>query len=689
MRATSSPHARAPITMKPATALLSLGLLAAPLSAATAPSPAVNLDTRTTAAPINPYIYGQFIEHLGRCIYGGIWAEMLEDRKFYFPITAEFGPYRELKPTAGTSDFNVGNLQQSAFPALVASPWEIVGAPAGVEMTKENAFVGEHTPRIRAGNGIRHHKLGVVADLDYVGYVWARPAGDRPTTIEVVLAWGDGSAERATQRLTFAPGNYSRQPFTLRSRGRTDAASFELHVQDDDALLGTASLMPADNIKGMRRDTLALLKQLNSPIYRWPGGNFVSGYDWRDGIGDRDRRPPRGNPAWTGVEHNDFGTDEFLEFCRQIGTEPIIAANTGFGDAYSAAQWVEYCNSSAKTLAGGWRAKNGHQAPYGVKHWCVGNEMFGPWQLGFMPLQQYTLKHNLVAKAMHAVDPSLVLVGVGSIGKINKDNDPEQVKSGLGWSEGMLLACADRMDLISEHIYAGRLPWEPDTGRALLENHVGLLRTAIRNVANQHRAFQVGRPELKGRIVPISLDEWNYWHREYIYGELGCSYDLADGLGVAVGLHELFRQCDLIQMAFYAQTVNVIGALKTTRTAAEMETTGLVLQMYRAHFGTVPLKLAADFAPLDIAAALTVDGKSLTVAVVNPTAEARTIPLALAGRTASGPATRWLIAGTDERARNEPGRPRTVDIVRTDGISAAEPLAVPALGCALFVIPLK
>ena len=102
-----------------------------------------------------------------------------------------------------------------------------------------------------------------------------------------------------------------------------------------------------------------MLKQLNGTIYRWPGGNFVSGYDWRDGIGDRDRRPPRKNPAWTGVEHNDFGTDEFIAFCREVDTEPMIAANTGFGDAYSAAQWVEYCNQPASTFAGGWRAKNG------------------------------------------------------------------------------------------------------------------------------------------------------------------------------------------------------------------------------------------------------------------------------------------------------------------------------------------
>ena len=674
--------------MRTTSLLLSILLLGTGLRASE-PTPAMQLDTSATTAPINPYIYGQFIEHLGRCIYGGIWAEMLEDRKFYFPITEKFEPYRELTPTAGTSDFNVGNLQQSDYPALVASPWEIIGTPAGVTMQTKDAFVGDHTPRIQAGHGIRHHKLGVVAGLDYVGYVWARPTGDRATTIEVCLIWGNSPDERATRQLTFAPGDYSRQPFTLRAQGRTDAARLELHVQQADALVGTVSLMPGDNVRGMRRDTLALLKQLNGTIYRWPGGNFVSGYDWRDGIGDRDRRPPRGNPAWTGIEHNDFGTDEFLDFCREIGTEPMIAANTGFGDAYSAAQWVEYVNSPATSLAGGWRAKNGHPAPYSVKHWCVGNEMFGPWQLGFMQLHQYALKHNLVAKAMHAVDPSLVLVGVGSIGKINKDNDPEQVKRGLGWSEGMLLACGDRMDLISEHVYAGRLPWEPGTARAPLETHVGLLRTAIRNVAEQHRAFQTGRPELKGRIVPIAMDEWNYWHREYTFGELGCAYDLADALGIAAALHEYYRQSDIIQMAHYAQTVNVIGAIKTSKTAAETETTGLVLQMYRAHFGQTPIKIAQDFSPLDVAAALTADGKALTVAIVNPTEKPAALPLALTGLQPDGPATRWMIGGPDERAVNFPGKPRRVDIVQTDGLDAAQPLEVPARSCVLYRIPLR
>jgi alpha-N-arabinofuranosidase len=100
----------------------------------------------------------------------------------------------------------------------------------------------------------------------------------------------------------------------------------------------------------MRADTLAVLKELNAPLYRWPGGNFVSGYDWRDGIGDRDKRPPRTNPAWTGVEHNDFGIHEFIRFCRYLDTEPLVTVNTGFGDAYSAAAELEYSNGSTKTV---------------------------------------------------------------------------------------------------------------------------------------------------------------------------------------------------------------------------------------------------------------------------------------------------------------------------------------------------
>ena len=189
--------------------------------------------------------------------------------------------------------------------------------------------------------------------------------------------------------------------------------------------------------------------------------------------------------------------------------------------------------------------------------------------------------------------------------------------------------------------------------------------------------------------MPITMDEWNYWHRDYVYGELGCVYDMSDGLGIAEGLHEYYRQSDLIHMAHYAQTVNVIGAIKTTKTAAEMETTGLVLQMYRAHYGQTPLKIDQNFGDVDVAAALTKDGKTLTIGVVNPTRSGIEIKPELSGATLSGSATRWQITGPDEFAHNTPGKPRVVDIKRTDGISATSTLQIPALSCAVFTIPLK
>lgn len=652
-----------------------LGLTLTSLTASAADVIPVSIDASKTGVPINPFIYGQFIEHMGRCIYGGIWAEMLEDRKFYFPITANYSPYRD--------------LLNSDYPVVGASPWEIIGEAASVSMVKENAFVGDQSPRVNAGGGIRQRDLGVKAGLRYDGYVWAKPLSGK-AEIEVTLVWGQSDTDRASAKLSFSDDDFSKQTFALTpTKGIEKGAQLEIRVLSGDVLLGPPSLMPSDNVKGMRRDTLALLKQLNGSIYRWPGGNFVSGYDWRDGIGDRDRRPPRKNPAWTGVEHNDFGTDEFLTFCREIQTEPMIAANTGFGDAYSAAQWVEYCNRGTDTIGGGWRAKNGNAEPYNVKYWCVGNEMFGPWQLGFMQMSQYTLKHNMVSEAMWKIDPSLNLVAVGDLTAINKDYDPEQAKSGKTCSHIMLEECADHMTLLSEHFYVGRLPWEKEIGRTDVASHVSSVRDAIREKAEGHRKLQASLPNLKGKIIPITMDEWNYWHREYVYGELGCSYELQDGLGIAAGLHEFFRQTDIIHMAHYAQTVNVIGAIKTSRTAAEMETTGLVLQLYREKFGQIPLIIAGGDGPVDVMAALSNDGKTLTIGAVNPTAKSCDLELDLTGINVLGTATRNLLTGPAPESHNEPGKPRVVGIQSKDGIDASTALEVPALSCTIFEIPIQ
>jgi alpha-N-arabinofuranosidase len=309
--------------------------------------------------------------------------------------------------------------------------------------------------------------------------------------------------------------------------------------------------------------------------------------------------------------------------------------------------------------------------------------MSGAWQLGFMQLAHYVQKHNQVAEAMRAVDPTIELVAVGDLERVNTKHDPGQA---VPWSQGMLEACAGHMSLISEHVYGARRPWNRK-GISSTVAHAGRLRGAIRRKAEGHRTLQARLPHLGPRRIPVALDEWNYWHHDYVYGELGCVYDLADALGVAAGLHEIFRQSDVIRMAQYAQAVNVLGAIKTSRTAAELETTGLVLQLYRAQFGEFPVRLAQDFGPLDVAAALTTDRSALTIGVVNPTESRVVLDLVVDG-AAAGPTTRWQITGASPQAHNAPGRPRAVDIGRAD-VGGGGSLHVPPLACALFRAPLR
>ncbi|MBK1878346.1 alpha-L-arabinofuranosidase C-terminal domain-containing protein [Pelagicoccus mobilis] len=655
------------------TSILTLVLALSSSSLSPAKKISATLDLEKTGEPISPYIYGQFIEHLGRCIYGGIWAEMLEDRKFYFPVTEDYDPYKK--------------LQDTAFPVVGASPWEITDNAAGLAMTTDNSFVGQYTPSLAAGTGIRQRDLAVVSGKTYDGYIWLKNTSERRSEVTVTFAHNLKGKGSQTQTLTVTAGDYQKFPYSFKATSDSETATLAVKVESGSVYVGTLSLMPEDNVQGMRADTLELLKELDSPIYRWPGGNFVSGYNWRDGIGDRDRRPPRKNPAWTGIEHNDFGTDEFIEFCRLINAEPTIAANTGFGDAYSAAQWVDYCNSTGDTIGGQWRVDNGNYEPFNVKYWCVGNEMWGPWQLGFMQLSQYILKHNEVADAMRAADPNLVLIGVGAVDQINAAHDPDQAKANRLWSVGMLEGSGDHMELISEHFYSGQTPWTDAQEREPLE-HVPLMKTEIRRITDEHRRLQPGIKELNGKTMPIAMDEWNYWHRQYEYGELGCVYDLKDALGTVVALHEFYRQSDLIKIANYAQTVNVIGCIKTSKTEAEFATTGLALKLYRAEWEDIPLELPELDKNIDIAAARSEDGKTITISIVNPTDKAATLSLKATGIEIPDTATSWTITGDHHRARNAPGEERQVDIHEKTGVDLANGFQAPPLSSVLFKLTL-
>jgi len=624
---------------------VTIGVLAATALAApaadqgpgNAPSAAVDLSKKT--GPISPYIYGQFIEHLGRCIDGGIWAEMLADRKFASFITSR------------------------------NSPWKRLGGEVGWSLTMDvdKPFVGRWSAKVtvtgRAPDeavGIVQGHLGVVKDGEYVGRVILAGKG----AVEATLAWGEGDKQRQTVAIAADAEAFKAYPIRFKAGAGSDKASLAIGVRGAGVVwVGTASLMPADNVRGMRADTLKLLKALDAPIYRWPGGNFVSGYDWRDGIGERDRRPPRKNPAWRGVEHNDFGLGEFIDYCRELKTTPLVVVNTGLGSPELAAAMVAYCNAGPETPWGKRRAANGHREPFGVRWWGVGNEMYGGWQLGHTSLERYTTRHNEFVRAMRAVDPKIKLVGVGASGK---------------WSRQMLTDCAEAMDLLSEHFYCQE--------RKDLAAHIAQIPDRVRAKARAHREYLRTIPAMKLRPIAIALDEWNYWYGKHLYGELGTRYFLKDALGIARGLHEMVRNRDVFEMAMYAQTVNVIGCIKTSKTAAGFATTGLPLMLYRRHFGTTALAVQGRPAPLDVAAATTADGQRATIAIVNPTTKAQTLKLVVRGGKLSSGATRYVITGADPMAYNDPGKAPAVKIAE-GRVASFDPgaIEVPPISIVLFV----
>lgn len=626
----------------------------------------VTIDITQTREPISPYIYGQFIEHLGRCIYGGIWAEMLEDRKFYYPVTGEAPAWTMFKPGPRSWDG-----EGHPYELLVRSPWMIFGDKQNVSMDTTNAFVGEHTPRISlkgdgTAGGLLQNRLALVAGKGYLGRI-VLAGSPEAGPIQVSLVWGGGANDRETVAIENISPTYTTFPLQFRAQSSTDNGRIEIvSTGKGHFSIGTVSIMPDDNIFGWRADVVRLLKDLNSPVYRWPGGNFVSGYDWKDGIGDPDRRPPRKNPAWKGIEHNDVGIHEFLALCREINAEAFIAVNTGLGDVTAAAEEIEYANGGPDTPMGKLRAKNGHSKPYGVKWWAIGNEMYGDWQLGHMPLEKYVQKHNRVVEAMRKVDPGMKAIAVGAVGD---------------WSKQMLTTCADHMTLLSEHLYC--------QDKENVVEHTGQIAAQIREIAKVHREYRKSIPALKGKDIRIALDEWNYWYGANEYGELGTRYFLQDGLGAAIGLHEYFRNSDLFFMANYAQTVNVIGAIKTTKTEAEFETTGLVLKLYRERFGVIPVQLTGQYAPLDIAAALSSDGTVLTVAIVNPAEQPGSIELKIAQGKLAGNGVRWVITGANKWAYNAPGKARQVDIVQSSLMAVPNEMTLAPLSVTLYVLPLQ
>jgi alpha-L-arabinofuranosidase len=299
---------------------------------------------------------------------------------------------------------------------------------------------------------------------------------------------------------------------------------------------------PLADSRGFRRDVLGLLRELRMGVLRWPGGNFVSNYHWADGIGPKDSRPRRPELAWGGEESNRFGTDEYLQYCAELGTEPYICLNMGTGSLEEALAWVEYCNGSGNTAWAARRRDNGRDAPYRVRYWGLGNEMYGDWQVGALSAEEYVQTAARWARAIKMLDPEAILVSCG----MNGWND---------WDRVVIDGLAPLVDLHSLHIYTG----SDDYWTNVLQPHQAERAIHCARALIERAAYvkKITRPPR------LAYDEWNVWFRTQD-GTLEERYTFGDALAVATYLNIFIRNCAWVRMANLAQMVNAIAPIVTT-----------------------------------------------------------------------------------------------------------------------------
>ncbi|MGD1108146.1 MAG: hypothetical protein ABR865_13960 [Terracidiphilus sp.] len=273
------------------------------------------IDATQTGVPVSTYEYGMFIEHIGNTMYSSLWAEMLDDRKFYFPITSN-----ETEAPARPQ----GNPMR-----MQLRKWRPVGPDEVVAMDKNNPFVGDQSPRIELDSttphGIRQSGLALVNGKRYTGRIYLR--GAPGAKVKVALVWGSGANDRQTISFAALTSEYKKYPLAFTSGADTTDAALQITgTGTGNFHIGTLSLMPADNIEGFRADTIPLIRQIKSGFWRY-GGNYTSNLIWYHTIGDRDKRPPDWDSAWNAMQTNDLGMDEFMTLCRLIGVEPYISVN--------------------------------------------------------------------------------------------------------------------------------------------------------------------------------------------------------------------------------------------------------------------------------------------------------------------------------------------------------------------------
>jgi alpha-N-arabinofuranosidase len=578
-------------------------LSAAQVTSVAAQTASITVDAGKVENRISPLLYGQFLEFMFEGVKGGLHAELLRNRSFEeAPNAIGLSRNWERYPDDRNDDYALSFVWDDN----IAYP--------------QRSEKKEHSLRVRAGDGVipRHGiyqpRVPIRSGVEYRGYFWAR-TNDYDGPITVALESDiKGEIYAATDVDHITKGEWRKYEFTLKPDRPDPLARFAILFPGKGTVwMDQVSLMPGDAAPGgVRRDVFEKIKQLNPAFIRWPGGNVAQDYRWLWGVGPRDERVTWTNLSWKNEpEPSDFGTDEFVAFARAAGAEPSITVNVEGGGATveEAAAWVEYCNGPATSKYGAMRAANGHPAPFGVKLWEVGNEIWGDWVRGHSDADTYARNYNRYAKAMRAVDPSIKLIAVG-------DNN-------MNWNRTVLRAAGESIDYLAIHHYYGRREAGNDPLKLIARPLY--FESFYREVGQLLR--ELG---LEGR-VKLAINEWGLDLPEEQ------QYSMEAALYAARLMNVFERAGELVEMSAVSDLVNGWpgGIIQAGRHDVFVTAIYRVNRLYSTHRGDVRLATEVSGPSLDATASRsdnTIFIKAVNTDLTNPL----TITIAVRGLTPIG-----------------------------------------------------
>jgi alpha-N-arabinofuranosidase len=542
----------------------------------------VVVDPSREGDPVDERLFAKFAEHLGRNIDGGMCAQIL--------VNATFGPWEFVD----NDDHPDGGVTTAQNPDAVSAridtyckEWDVPNpdallkayqngtafgwAHAGdVRTTPDSSPEGDRAQRIvldEEGGLLQRTYLPLHRTESFEVTARLRATAATPVTVGVYPPEADPTEHDPIAARTFEA---DREWETVKADLTVDAdatedAAYTVAITapaGPDLVLDRVTLYPDDHVAKADPEIVEYLREAELPLLRWPGGNFVSGYHWEDGVGPVEERPSRINPAWGHVEPNLFGTAEFIDFCEAVGCEPMICVNAGDGTPAEAARWVEYCNGATDTEMGALRAEHGHPEPFDVTYWEIGNELFGRWQVGWTTPSGNVDRYRQFRESMLDVDPDIVVQACGN------RNSPED-----RWNEALLDGAGADAEIITDHILSGGVVHEGTDPDELFQGFMGYAQ----QLGREYRALRekmatagVENPRLAITELQLFADfesnrEIGHHGATLTPETMPTRLTVSEPLYFGTILHECIRMGEFVQMITHSATVNHGGGLQKHR----------------------------------------------------------------------------------------------------------------------------